>query len=173
MAERCRAGGAGGGAGGGTGGANSGKGVLGAPVPDGVLSVTPEAEAGVDLRHRRSPLDYEDAGPWGDEDDGGARARARRATVAWGVRHQAADGGRADAARPSAKPPSPSHAGPSPQQLYGRYTWKIDNFSEISKRELRSNVFEVGSYKWCASHPARPCGATLFDNCSLRRALVM
>ena len=40
-------------------------------------------------------------------------------------------------------------AGPSPQQLYGRFTWKIDNFSEISKRELRSNVFEVGSYKWC------------------------
>lgn len=37
---------------------------------------------------------------------------------------------------------------PSPMDLYGKFTWKIENFSEISKRELRSNVFEVGSYKW-------------------------
>ncbi|KAI3984803.1 hypothetical protein MKX01_039420, partial [Papaver californicum] len=35
-----------------------------------------------------------------------------------------------------------------PAELYGRFTWKIDNFSQISKRELRSNVFEVGGYKW-------------------------
>jgi hypothetical protein len=32
--------------------------------------------------------------------------------------------------------------------MYGKFTWKIENFSEISKRELRSNVFEVGGYKW-------------------------
>jgi hypothetical protein len=32
--------------------------------------------------------------------------------------------------------------------LYGKFTWKIENFSEISKRELRSNVFEVGGMKW-------------------------
>ena len=41
-------------------------------------------------------------------------------------------------------------AGPKPSELYGKFTWKIENFSEISKRELRSTVFEVGSYKWCA-----------------------
>ena len=41
------------------------------------------------------------------------------------------------------------HAGPMPHELYGKFTWRIDNFSEISKRELRSTVFEVGSYKWC------------------------
>lgn len=35
-----------------------------------------------------------------------------------------------------------------PADLYGKFTWKIENFSDISKRELRSNVFEVGSYKW-------------------------
>ena len=35
-----------------------------------------------------------------------------------------------------------------PSDLYGKFTWKIENFSEISKRELRSNVFEVGEYKW-------------------------
>lgn len=39
-------------------------------------------------------------------------------------------------------------AGPKPHELYGKFTWKIENFSEISKRELRSNVFDVGSYKW-------------------------
>jgi len=35
-----------------------------------------------------------------------------------------------------------------PADLFGKFTWKIENFSEISKRELRSNVFEVGNYKW-------------------------
>ncbi|KAK9820473.1 hypothetical protein WJX72_010699 [[Myrmecia] bisecta] len=39
-------------------------------------------------------------------------------------------------------------SGPKPADLYGKFTWKIENFSEISKRELRSTIFEVGSYKW-------------------------
>ncbi|KAM3308887.1 hypothetical protein P3S67_010631 [Capsicum chacoense] len=38
--------------------------------------------------------------------------------------------------------------GPKPAELYGKYTWKIDKFSQINKRELRSNAFEVGGYKW-------------------------
>lgn len=38
-----------------------------------------------------------------------------------------------------------------PSELYGKFTWKIENFSEINKRELRSAIFEVGSYKWCAA----------------------
>jgi hypothetical protein len=42
---------------------------------------------------------------------------------------------------------------PGARRRAGRFTWKIDTFSEISKRELRSNVFEVGSYKWCAACP--------------------
>ena len=42
---------------------------------------------------------------------------------------------------------------PAALRRAGRFTWKIDTFSEISKRELRSNVFEVGSYKWCAAGP--------------------
>lgn len=39
--------------------------------------------------------------------------------------------------------------------MYGKFTWKIENFSEISKRELRSNVFEVGGYKWCVPRTRR------------------
>ncbi|RZC55260.1 hypothetical protein C5167_014112 [Papaver somniferum] len=35
------------------------------------------------------------------------------------------------------------YVGPKPAELYGKFTWKIDNFSRISKRELRSNAFEV------------------------------
>lgn len=35
-----------------------------------------------------------------------------------------------------------------PSELYGKFTWKIENFDSITKRELRSSVFEVGSYKW-------------------------
>ena len=38
--------------------------------------------------------------------------------------------------------------------MYGKFTWTIENFSEISKRELRSNVFEVGGYKWCVNDVA-------------------
>ncbi|KAI7757786.1 hypothetical protein M8C21_029162 [Ambrosia artemisiifolia] len=38
--------------------------------------------------------------------------------------------------------------GLKPSELYGKYTWKIDKFSQINKRELRSNAFEVGGHKW-------------------------
>ncbi|KAK7268730.1 hypothetical protein RIF29_21438 [Crotalaria pallida] len=38
--------------------------------------------------------------------------------------------------------------GLKPSDLYGKYTWKIEKFSQINKRELRSNAFEVGGYKW-------------------------
>ncbi|KAE9619198.1 hypothetical protein Lalb_Chr02g0150601 [Lupinus albus] len=38
--------------------------------------------------------------------------------------------------------------GLKPSKLYGKYTWKIEKFSQISKRELRSNAFEIGGYKW-------------------------
>ncbi|KAG8363589.1 hypothetical protein BUALT_Bualt19G0038100 [Buddleja alternifolia] len=38
--------------------------------------------------------------------------------------------------------------GLKPSELYGKHTWKIENFSQITKRELRDNTFEVGGYKW-------------------------
>lgn len=38
--------------------------------------------------------------------------------------------------------------GSNPSELYGRATWKIEKFSQINTREIRSNVFEVGDYKW-------------------------
>ena len=38
--------------------------------------------------------------------------------------------------------------GPKPSELYGKFTWKVEDFTNLNKRELRSNVFEVGSYKW-------------------------
>jgi len=41
-----------------------------------------------------------------------------------------------------------THSGPKPHELYGKFTWKIGNFSDISKRELRSTTFDVGGYKW-------------------------
>ncbi|RZC81330.1 hypothetical protein C5167_043908 [Papaver somniferum] len=54
---------------------------------------------------------------------------------------------------PSTSPPywdidDDDDCGLKPAELYGKFTWKIDNFSQISKRELRSNAFEVGGYKW-------------------------
>ncbi|XP_074334396.1 TNF receptor-associated factor homolog 1a-like isoform X1 [Apium graveolens] len=49
---------------------------------------------------------------------------------------------------PSTSPPywdtdDDDECGQKPSELYGRYTWKIDKFSQINKRELRSNAFEV------------------------------
>ncbi|XP_077231158.1 TNF receptor-associated factor homolog 1a-like [Tasmannia lanceolata] len=54
---------------------------------------------------------------------------------------------------PSTSPPywdtdDDDDCGAKPSELYVKYTWKIENFSTISKRELRSNAFEVGGYKW-------------------------
>eukprot|EP00252_Welwitschia_mirabilis_P006889 TRINITY_DN1781_c0_g1_i1.p1 TRINITY_DN1781_c0_g1~~TRINITY_DN1781_c0_g1_i1.p1 ORF type:complete len:1298 (-),score=334.57 TRINITY_DN1781_c0_g1_i1:264-4157(-) len=57
-----------------------------------------------------------------------------------------------DSSAPSTSPPywdsDDDDPGPRPSDLYGKFTWKIEKFSEISNRELRSNVFEVGGYKW-------------------------
>ncbi|KAH8495650.1 hypothetical protein Peur_055651 [Populus x canadensis] len=56
-------------------------------------------------------------------------------------------------ATPSTSPPywdtdDDDDGGPKPSELFGKYTWKIEKFSQINKRELRSNAFEVGGYKW-------------------------
>jgi len=32
--------------------------------------------------------------------------------------------------------------------LYGKFIWKIEKFSDIAKRELRSPTFSVGPYRW-------------------------
>ncbi|KAL1191307.1 TNF receptor-associated factor-like protein [Cardamine amara subsp. amara] len=37
--------------------------------------------------------------------------------------------------------------GSNPSELYGTYTWKIEEFSKLTQ-ELYSNVFEVGGHKW-------------------------
>lgn len=54
---------------------------------------------------------------------------------------------------PSTSPPfwdidDDDECGSKPSELFGRFTWKIDNFRQLNKRELRSNAFEVGGYKW-------------------------
>ncbi|KAL6535244.1 hypothetical protein OROMI_026618 [Orobanche minor] len=55
---------------------------------------------------------------------------------------------------PSTSPPywdsddGEGDGGPKPSDLYGKHTWKIDKFSQINRRELRSNAFEAGGYKW-------------------------
>ncbi|CAM8888448.1 unnamed protein product [Rhodiola kirilowii] len=35
-----------------------------------------------------------------------------------------------------------------PSEMYGKFTWKIEKFSQLSKKELKSEVFEVNGYKW-------------------------
>uniref|UniRef100_A0A0D9WIF0 MATH domain-containing protein n=1 Tax=Leersia perrieri TaxID=77586 RepID=A0A0D9WIF0_9ORYZ len=49
--------------------------------------------------------------------------------------------------------------GPKPCDLFGRYTWRIENFSKEKKREMKSEPFEAGGYKcfcafWSAIDPS-------------------
>jgi hypothetical protein len=37
--------------------------------------------------------------------------------------------------------------GPRPSDLFGQYTWRIENFSK-EEREMKSEPFEAGGYKW-------------------------
>ncbi|KAG9143078.1 hypothetical protein Leryth_006332 [Lithospermum erythrorhizon] len=79
--------------------------------------------------------------------NGGHRCQPNEALAEWRSCEQVENG------TPSTSPPyldidNDNGDGPKLCELYGKYTWKIDNFSQINKRELRSNVFEVGGYKW-------------------------
>ncbi|KQK10017.1 TNF receptor-associated factor homolog 1b isoform X2 [Brachypodium distachyon] len=38
--------------------------------------------------------------------------------------------------------------GPGPSNLFGGHTWKIKNFSKEKKREMKSEPFEAGGFKW-------------------------
>ncbi|OEL23637.1 MATH domain-containing protein [Dichanthelium oligosanthes] len=38
--------------------------------------------------------------------------------------------------------------GPRPLDLFGQHTWRIENFSKEKKREMKSEPFEAGGYKW-------------------------
>ncbi|KAF3456851.1 hypothetical protein FNV43_RR01505 [Rhamnella rubrinervis] len=78
---------------------------------------------------------------------GGQRCQSGEALAEWRSPEQVENG------TPSTSPPywdtdDDDDGGPKPSELYGKYTWKIEKFSQINKRELRSNAFEVGGYKW-------------------------
>ncbi|KAM3755979.1 hypothetical protein ACB098_02G078100 [Castanea mollissima] len=77
----------------------------------------------------------------------GQRCQSGEALAEWRSSEQVENG------TPSTSPPDwetddDNDGGPKPSELYGKYTWRIEKFSEINKRELRSNQFEVGGYKW-------------------------
>lgn len=81
----------------------------------------------------------------------GQRCQYGEALVEWRSSEQVENG------TPSTSPPywdtdDDDDCGPKPSELYGKYTWKVDKFSQINKRELRSNAFEVGGYKWCVDY---------------------
>ncbi|XVF28667.1 hypothetical protein REPUB_Repub15cG0049900 [Reevesia pubescens] len=77
----------------------------------------------------------------------GQRCQSGEALAEWRSCEQMENG------TPSTSPPywdsdDDDDGGLKPSELYGKYTWKIEKFSQINKRELRSNAFEVGGYKW-------------------------
>ncbi|XP_047946412.1 TNF receptor-associated factor homolog 1a-like isoform X1 [Salvia hispanica] len=76
-----------------------------------------------------------------------SRCQSGEAIAEWRSSEQVENGS------PSTSPPywdsdDDDDGGPKPSDLFGKYTWKIEKFSQINKRELRSNAFEVGGYKW-------------------------
>ncbi|KAG9143081.1 hypothetical protein Leryth_006331, partial [Lithospermum erythrorhizon] len=78
--------------------------------------------------------------------NGRQKCQSSEALAEWRSSEQVENG------TPSTSPPywdsDDDDCGPKPSELYGKYTWKIDKFSQINKRELRSNAFDVGGYKW-------------------------
>ncbi|KAM1304852.1 hypothetical protein ACFX2I_022193 [Malus domestica] len=94
-------------------------------------------------------ISSEESGP-GRSTEGissGQRCLSGEALAEWRSSEQVENG------TPSTSPPywdsdDDDDGGPKPSELYGKYTWKIEKFSQINKRELRSNAFEVGGYKW-------------------------
>ncbi|GKU85818.1 hypothetical protein SLEP1_g437 [Rubroshorea leprosula] len=84
----------------------------------------------------------------GERFSSGQRCQSVEALAEWRSSEQPENG------IPSTSPPywdtddDDDDGGPKPSELFGKYTWKIEKFSQINKRELRSNAFEVGGYKW-------------------------
>ncbi|XP_051127006.1 TNF receptor-associated factor homolog 1b-like isoform X2 [Andrographis paniculata] len=76
-----------------------------------------------------------------------ASCQAGEAMAEWRSSEQVENG------TPSTSPPywdsdDDDDGGPKPSELFGKNTWKIEKFSQINKRELRSDPFDVGGYKW-------------------------
>ncbi|KAJ9154201.1 hypothetical protein P3X46_027563 [Hevea brasiliensis] len=89
----------------------------------------------------------EEAGRSTEGISSGQRCQSGEALAEWRSSEQVENG------TPSTSPPyweteDDDDGGPKPSELYGKYTWKIEKFSQINKRELRSDEFEVGGYKW-------------------------
>lgn len=110
----------------------------GPPVADGVLSPTPDTPEVAEWRSK-SPLDcVATTSSYLEGDDDGGWARSLHSAQSPPL-EGALDVNVFPFGVPAAK---------KPNELFGKFTWKIENFSEISKRELRSNQFDVGDYKW-------------------------
>ncbi|KAF5736772.1 MATH domain-containing protein [Tripterygium wilfordii] len=81
-----------------------------------------------------------------DEISSAQQCQSGEALTEWRCSEQVESG------TPSTSPPywdtDEDDDGPRPSELFGRHAWKIEKFSQITKRELRSNVFEAGGYKW-------------------------
>ncbi|XP_050226572.1 ubiquitin C-terminal hydrolase 13-like [Mercurialis annua] len=50
-----------------------------------------------------------------------------------------------------------------------KFTWKIDNFSQLTKRKLHSDIFIAGRCKWRVL--IFPKGNNVFDNLSIYLAI--
>lgn len=112
-------------------------------VVDGILSVTPDPPEAAEWRNK-SVLDTVAADSTFLEDETGVGTALGHFCCAWaGI----------SASMPTACVSCLFFAsGKRPNGLFGKWTWRIENFSDFGhngKRELRSAQFDVGEYKWC------------------------
>ncbi|CAL9242166.1 unnamed protein product [Arabidopsis halleri] len=99
-----------------------------------------------------------------DENSNGQRSQSEEVLAEWRSSDQVENG------TPSTSPPywdddDDDDFGSKPSELFGKNTWTIEKFSEINKRELRGDVFEVGGYKWYIL--IYPQGCEVFNHLSL------
>ncbi|CAH2046690.1 unnamed protein product [Thlaspi arvense] len=87
------------------------------------------------------------AGRSTEESSNGQRSQSAEALAEWRSSDRVENG------TPSTSPPywdidEEDDFGLKPSELFRKHTWKIEKFSEINKRELRGDNFDVGGYKW-------------------------
>ncbi|CAA7057375.1 unnamed protein product [Microthlaspi erraticum] len=92
--------------------------------------------------------DVSGAGRSVEGNSNGQRSQSEGALAEWHSSDQVESGTPSTTSPPNWDIDDDDDIGPKPSELFGRHTWKIEKFSEINERELRSDVFEIGGHHW-------------------------
>ena len=118
----------------------------GPPVADGVLTPTPDTHEIQEWRHKRSIIDDICSSSTYLDDVESVGRNSQRVLYKNGHVHDRNQQGAAVRRHDDVTVNNDFARGS--EQLFGKYTWKLEEFSDVSKRELRSPTFDIGSFKW-------------------------